>query len=134
MLDDLPHLADQEYTMVAQSSRTLVRETFQRLEERLPAMADYTDDQRERTAEDLAHVVDFLAAALYVDDPDLFTDFLAWTGDILTARGVPARSILPGLDLLEEQLRDFPRTRRLLDAGRTALTARHRPSDAGRTP
>lgn len=121
--DDLPHLADQEYTMVTQSSRPLVRETFQRLERRFPALAHYDDDQRERTAEDIAHIVDFLAAALYVDDPDLFTGFLTWTADVLTARGVPARSLLPGLDLLEEQLRDFPRARRLLGAGRTALTA-----------
>ncbi|MEU3661441.1 cobalamin-dependent protein [Streptomyces sp. NPDC032940] len=123
-LDDLPHLADQEYTMVARSSRSLVRETFRRLEERLPAMAGYDDDQRERTAEDIAHIVGFLAAALYVDDPGLFTDFLTWTGDVLTARGVPAQSLLPGIHLLEEQLRDFPRTRRFLDAGRTTLAAR----------
>ncbi|NEY32112.1 cobalamin-binding protein [Streptomyces sp. PRKS01-65] len=124
MADDLPHLADQEYILVTQSSRTLVRATVQRLRERFPAMAHYDDDQRERTAEDIAHIVDFLTAALYVDDPDLFTGFLAWTAGVLTARGVPDRSLLPGLDLLEEQLRDFPRARRLLDAGRTALTAR----------
>ncbi|MGI5163670.1 cobalamin B12-binding domain-containing protein [Spirillospora sp. CA-253888] len=123
-VDDLPHLADQEYTMVAGSSRRLVRETFQRLERRFPAMADYDDHQRERTAEDLAHIVDFLAAALYVDDPGLFAGFLRWTGEILTVRGVPAGSLLPGLDLLEEQLRDFPRARRHIDAGRAALTAR----------
>ncbi|WP_432080815.1 cobalamin B12-binding domain-containing protein [Streptomyces sp. WAC 04229] len=123
-VDDLPHLADQEYTLVTQSSRSLVRETFQRLQERFPAMAAYDDDQRERTAEDLAHIVDFLTAALYVDDADLFTGFLTWTGEILGARGVPARSLLPGLDLLAEQLRDFPRARGLIDAGRTALTSR----------
>ncbi|WP_395570695.1 B12-binding domain-containing protein [Streptomyces sp. BK79] len=123
-IDDLPHLADQEYTMVAQSSRDLVRETFRRLLRRSPAVAEYDDAQRERTAEDIAHIVDFLAAALYVDDPDLFTGFLAWTADVLTARGVPAHSLVPGLDLLEEQLRDFPRARRLLDAGRATLTAR----------
>ncbi|MGV9288298.1 cobalamin B12-binding domain-containing protein [Streptomyces sp. NPDC003719] len=124
-LDDLPHLADQEYTLVTQSARTLVRETFRRLEERVPAMAGYDDEQRERTAEDISHIVDFLTAALYVDDPDLFTSFLTWTGDILAARGVPAHTLVPVLDLLEEQLHDFPRTRRLLDAGRTALTTRH---------
>ncbi|CAL9278682.1 hypothetical protein SUDANB135_00045 [Streptomyces sp. SudanB135_2055] len=110
--------------MVSQSSRTLVRETLQRLEQRFPAMADYDDAQRERTAEDIAHIVDFLTAALYVDDPDLFTGFLTWTADILTARNVPARSLLPALDLLDDQLRDFPRARRLVDAGRTALTDR----------
>ncbi|MET8575321.1 cobalamin-dependent protein [Streptomyces sp. NPDC005012] len=130
--DDLPHLTDQEYTLVSRSSRTLVRDTFRRLRERFPAMADYDDDQRERTAEDIAHIVDFLTAALYVDDDDLFTGFLAWTADVLTARGVPDRSLLPALDLLDEQLRDFPRARRVLDAGRTTLTTRpetHTPED-----
>ncbi|AYL38218.1 cobalamin B12-binding domain-containing protein [Streptomyces fungicidicus] len=120
-VDDLPHLADQEYTMVSRTARSLVRETFQRLEQRFPAMRDYDDAQRERTAEDLAHIVDFLAAALYVDDADVFTGFLTWTADVLTARGVPARSLLPGLDLMEEQLHDFPRARGLIESGRTAL-------------
>ncbi|MER7665764.1 cobalamin-dependent protein [Streptomyces sp. NPDC096193] len=120
-IDDLPHLTDQEYSLVTQTSRRLVRETFQGLAQRFPAMTDYSNEQRERTAEDLTHIVDFLAAALYVDDAEVFTGFLTWTADILTARGVPARSLVPGLDLLEDQLRDFPRARGLLDAGRSAL-------------
>ncbi|MFC8920662.1 B12-binding domain-containing protein [Streptomyces sp. NPDC047821] len=130
--DDLPHLADQEYTMVVRSSRSLVRETFKVLEQRFPAIGGYDEEQRERTAEDLAHIVDFLAAALYVDDPDLFVGFLLWTGDVLTARGVPVQSVLPGLDLLAGQLRDFPRARRFLNAGRSALASRIR-RRAGRT-
>ncbi|MEV7862446.1 cobalamin-dependent protein [Streptomyces hirsutus] len=128
--DDLPHLADQEYTMVTRCARSLVRRTFQDLEQRLPAMRDYTDEQRERTAEDLAQIVDFLAAALYVDDADVFTDFLAWTAEVLTARGVPAHAVLPGLDLLEEQLRDFPRARGLIAEGRDALRPFVRPRSA----
>ncbi len=71
-------------------------------------MADYTDRQRRHTAEDIAHVVDFLGAALYVDDPELFTGFAAWIAGILTARDVPAHSLLPALDLLAEQLGDYP--------------------------
>ncbi|WP_369214971.1 cobalamin B12-binding domain-containing protein [Streptomyces flavofungini] len=122
MVDDLPHLADQEYTLVARSSTRLVRDTLHGLQERFPAMRDYTDEQRERTAEDLAHIVDFLTAALYTDDTEVFTGFLRWTADVLSARGVPARSLVPGLDLLDEQLRDFPRAHRFIDAGRTALT------------
>ncbi|MFH0521399.1 B12-binding domain-containing protein [Streptomyces sp. M41] len=124
VINDLPHLGDQEYTLVAKSSTRLVRDTFKRLEQLYPAVSDYTDAQRERTAEDLAHIVDFLTAALYVDAPEIFADFLSWTAHILTARGVPAHSLLPGLDLLEEQLRDFPRARHLIAAGRTALDAR----------
>ncbi|MEU3459560.1 cobalamin-dependent protein [Streptomyces sp. NPDC006733] len=123
-VDDLPHLSDQEYTAVARSSTQLVRDTFQRLEQRFPAMREYSDDQRERTAEDLAHIVGFLTAALYVDADDVFTSFLVWTAEVLTARNVPARSLPPALDLLGDQLRDFPRALRILDAGRAALTSR----------
>ncbi|GAB3886461.1 hypothetical protein GCM10029964_050790 [Kibdelosporangium lantanae] len=41
-IDDLPHLADQEYTMVARTTRSLVRQTMADLSERLPAMRAYT--------------------------------------------------------------------------------------------
>ncbi|MFJ3336279.1 B12-binding domain-containing protein [Streptomyces sp. NPDC086766] len=126
-VDDLPHLADQEYTMVVRSRPQLVKQTLVDLEERFPAMASYDDAQRERTAEDLAHIVDFLAAALYVDDAELFANFLTWTADILTARKVPAHSLVLGLDVLGRQLRDFPRASSLLEQGAAALAA-HRPS------
>lgn len=76
------------------------------MEERWPAMRSYTPAQRERTAEDLAHIVDFLATALYVDDAALFTTFTTWTADILTARRVPAGGLRLGLDILADQLRD----------------------------
>ncbi|WP_079105196.1 cobalamin B12-binding domain-containing protein [Streptomyces prasinopilosus] len=123
-VDDLPHLADQEYTMVAQSCPRSGTRHLPAPGAGFPPMRDYGAEQRERTAEDLAHIVDFLAAALYVDSAALFTDFLAWTAEVLTARGVPARSLAPGLDLLEEQLRDFPRARGLIHAGRAALGSR----------
>ncbi|MFF3484218.1 B12-binding domain-containing protein [Streptomyces sp. NPDC002701] len=108
-IDDLPHLADQEYTMVARTHTSLVRTVMNDLESRFPAMRDYTPDQRARTGEDIAHIVDFLATALYTGDPDLFTDFLTWTARILTARNVPSHSLAPALGILGEQLKDFPR-------------------------
>ncbi|WP_174569408.1 hypothetical protein [Streptomyces qaidamensis] len=132
-IDGLPHRGDQEYTLVARSSTRLVRDTFQRLERHIPALRAYSDEQRERTAEDIAHIVGFLTAALYVDADDVFTGFLVWTTEVLTARRVPARSLPPCLDLLEEQLHDFPRARRIPDAGRTALASCPCPRDAGRT-
>ncbi|MFD6497422.1 B12-binding domain-containing protein [Streptomyces sp. NPDC059944] len=113
-IDDLPHLADQEYTMVARTHTSLVRTVMSGLEERFPAMRDYTTAQRRHTAEDVAHIVDFLATALYTGDPDQFSDFLAWTAGILTARKVPARSLVPALDILAEQLKDFPRATSIL--------------------
>ncbi|MGV0851865.1 cobalamin B12-binding domain-containing protein [Mycolicibacterium phlei] len=121
-IDDLPHLADQEYSMVSTSKGTLVAGTMAELENRFPAMAAYSDEQRHHTREDIAHIVDFLATALYVDDDDLFTSFITWTAGVLSARGVPAASLYPALDLLATQLSDYPRAQRLLAAARLALT------------
>ncbi|MFJ6700593.1 B12-binding domain-containing protein [Streptomyces sp. NPDC091272] len=127
-MDDLPHLADQEYTMVSRSSDTLVRTVFHALrtvfhalQDAFPAMRGYDDMQRERTAEDLAHIVEFLATALYLGDGDLFVRFLAWTARILVARGVPAHSLPPALDLLAGELKDFPRAARILRRGTESL-------------
>ena len=122
--DGLPHLADQEYTMTVRARHRLVGEVLAGLEQRLPAVRAYTPRQRQHTAEDIAHLVDFLAAALYVDDTALFTDFLCWTADILTARGVPAESLYPALDLLGGRLGDFPRAAARLRQGRLALESR----------
>ncbi|MFD7027328.1 B12-binding domain-containing protein [Streptomyces sp. NPDC059917] len=121
-LDDLPHLQDQEYTLVARGRQRLVREVFVELQENHPAMREYTDVQRERTAEDLSHIVDFLAASLYTDDTDLFLRFLLWTADVLESRGVPATSLLPALALLAHRLSDFPRATATLRAASARLT------------
>ncbi|MFF3015380.1 B12-binding domain-containing protein [Streptomyces sp. NPDC057939] len=126
-IDDLPHLADQEYTMVARTRPQLVRTVFTGLEDKYPAMRGYDEAQRERTAEDLAHIVEFLGVALYTGDEALFSRFLLWTAGILEARGVPARSLPPALDVLGRELKDFPRaidilhqaTKRLTDAPAT---------------
>ncbi len=120
-LDVLPHLADQEYTLVTRGSGRLVKTVLAGLEERIPAIRAYTDLQRQYTAEDLAHIVEYLATALYVGDGELFTGFLSWTAGILTARGVPANSLGPALELLEAELRDFPRATGLLRVARTHL-------------
>ncbi|WP_258948719.1 cobalamin B12-binding domain-containing protein [Lentzea californiensis] len=122
-VDDLPHLADQEYTLVSRSARDLVRSVYRGLEDRVPAMRTYSDEQRQHTAEDLAHIVDYLATALYVDDDALFREFLSWTGAVLDARGVPSQVLEPALELLAAQLRDFPRAQRMLAQPARSLSA-----------
>ncbi|MEU9028650.1 cobalamin-dependent protein [Streptomyces sp. NPDC048383] len=121
-IDDLPHLADQEYTMVARSRPQLVRTVFTGLEDKYPAMRGYDEAQRERTAEDLAHIVEFLGVALYTGDEALFSRFLLWTAGILEARGVPARSLPPALDVLGRELKDFPRATDILHQATMRLT------------
>ncbi|ANY06309.1 cobalamin B12-binding domain-containing protein [Pseudonocardia sp. HH130630-07] len=130
-LDDLPHLSDQEFTLVSRNTPKLVATVLDRLPERLPVMASYDDEQRLRTAEDVRHIVDFLCVALYTGDAQVFTDFLDWTASVLTARSVPARVLPPVLDLLADELRDFTRAAELLrsaSARRTAADAE--PADA----
>ncbi|MGW9370334.1 cobalamin B12-binding domain-containing protein [Streptomyces xanthophaeus] len=122
-IDDLPHLADQEYTYVTRSRPQLVRAVFTGLENKYPAMSGYTEAQRERTAEDLAHIVDFLSAALYTGDAELFSRFLLWTSGILEARGVPGQSLPPTLDLLAGELKDFPRATGMLRLAVQRLTS-----------
>jgi methanogenic corrinoid protein MtbC1 len=121
VVDDLPHLADQEYTMVSRTVAQLVKATLTGLESRLPAVRGYSEAQRQHTAEDIRHIVEFLATALYISDTELFTSFLGWTADILAARSVPADTLLPTLELLSAELRDFPRASALLTAAHTRL-------------
>lgn len=124
MLTDLPHLADQEYTMITGMAPQLIHTTVGDLERQLPDMRFYSEAQRQHTLEDVGYIVDFLAAALYVDGDELFSEFISWTSDILCARGVPAASLPPALEILLGRLQDFPRARRILDSARITLAAK----------
>ncbi|POX43297.1 cobalamin-binding protein [Streptomyces sp. Ru73] len=121
--DELPHLEDQEYTLVTRSAAQLVQHTLGALEDRVPAMKTYTERQRQYTAEDVAYIVDFLATALYVDDAALFTDFLSWTADVLAVRDVAPDVLFPALDVIGGQLKDFPRATGVLNRAEETLTA-----------
>ncbi|MEU9735099.1 cobalamin B12-binding domain-containing protein [Streptomyces sp. NPDC048002] len=113
-IDDLPHLTDQEYTLITRNRPALVKQTLHGLEERYPPMRSYSPDQYDRTAEDIGHVLDFLATALYFDDRDIFQRFVTWTGQILTVRRVPAASLGLALSVLAAQLHEFPRAESFL--------------------
>ncbi|PRY33683.1 cobalamin-dependent protein [Pseudosporangium ferrugineum] len=114
-------LGDDEYTYVARHRGDLVHGAMARLVAEYPPVAAYDQRRLDSTLEDLGHVVDFLAAALYVGDPEVFTDFAAWTAAVLEARGVPATALVAGLRLVRDQLRDFPAATATLDAGLTRI-------------
>ena len=118
----LPHLADQEYTLLSRSRRQIVSQAMNGLQERLPAMSGYTARQREHTHEDLGHIADFLTAAVYLDQAQVLTDFLGWTSDILAARNVPPQALGVTLDVFAGHLRDFPRALAIIDTSRSAIT------------
>ncbi|MEU6388940.1 cobalamin B12-binding domain-containing protein [Streptomyces sp. NPDC046939] len=119
---DLPHLADQEYTMVRRTGPRLIERTLADVERGFPETRRYSEYQRERTVEDIEHIVNHLATAVYVDDARLFTDFILWTAGVLAARDVPPRCLFPALDSLLDQLKDFPRTVAALTAAHDRLT------------
>ncbi|MFD9883187.1 B12-binding domain-containing protein [Streptomyces alboflavus] len=122
--EPLKHLLDQEYTLISRSAPQLVRATLNGLRSRFPALLDYTEAQYQHTAADVAQIVAFLAAALYVDDSGLFAGFGCWTAAVLAARHVPVESLLHALDVLRAEARDFPRaTAMILEAHEAVRTS-----------
>ena len=81
---------------------------FSALSARFPRMTTYTPAQLERTREDLAYIVRFIAAARQVDDLAVFIEFLDWLAELLLARGVPIAALVGGLEVLEPWLRHDP--------------------------
>ncbi|GAA4788131.1 cobalamin-dependent protein [Actinomycetospora chlora] len=75
----------------------------------------------EELADDLGHLVDFLAAAVFVDDPTLFDGFVSWVGSVSIPSGLHAEEVGPALDALAVALADSPRTVGLLRGARGGL-------------
>ncbi|GGM28984.1 MULTISPECIES: cobalamin B12-binding domain-containing protein [Micromonospora] len=113
---ELPHLADDEYASLVRRRGELIDSGLADLYERAPRTRDYSPTQLDSTVSDLGYIVDFLAAAVYVDDGSLFTDFIDWLLVILTSRGVPPAALGLTVDHYGQQLRDFPRAAGYLGA------------------
>jgi hypothetical protein len=116
-------LGDDEYTYVVRHRPELISTAIQRLAAAYPTMREYNQRQRDATAEDMAHIVDFLAAALYVHETAVFTDFIAWTEGVLHARGVPPVALRVGLETIQSQLRDYPAASAILASGAALIPA-----------
>ncbi|KUL29943.1 cobalamin B12-binding domain-containing protein [Actinoplanes awajinensis] len=116
------YLAGEEYTHLVRSRAQLIATAMQRLADRYPPARDYDEYQRESTAEDFGHLADFLAASLYIGEPQVFLDFTHWTAAVLTARQVPISAFRGGLHLIRDQLVDFPTATSTLDQALANLT------------
>ncbi|WP_214406667.1 cobalamin B12-binding domain-containing protein [Pseudonocardia lacus] len=73
--------------------------------------------------DDTGQLVDFLAAAVYLQDRDLFLDHVRWLGLVLAARGVPTTGVRTTLDSLDAGLHDFPFAQGCIADARTVLAA-----------
>lgn len=87
---------------------------FADLSRRLADLSAYDQGQLDHTRADLSSILDFLEAALLVDDPTVLTDMLGWLVAVLSHRGVPRRVVAPGLAALATALDDVPAARDLL--------------------
>jgi methanogenic corrinoid protein MtbC1 len=121
MPDGEPFIGDEEYTHLVRSRPQLIATAMARLPVVYPAAGDYDATQIEATTEDMGHIADFLAAALYVGEAAIFTDFTEWTTYVLESRGVPPTALSLGLDLIRDQLVDFPTATAMLDTALRAL-------------
>ena len=68
------------------------------------------DPTADELGDDLGHLVDFLAAAVFVDDPTLFDGFVDWVGSVAIPSGLHTDEVAPALDALAAALGDSPRT------------------------
>ncbi|TQM46164.1 cobalamin B12-binding domain-containing protein [Pseudonocardia cypriaca] len=73
--------------------------------------------------DDVGQLVDYLAAAVYLCDADLFTEHVRWLGAVLSARGLPRTGVAVVLDVLAAELHDFPVAQRCLREGCDVLAA-----------
>ncbi|GGN66989.1 cobalamin-binding protein [Actinoplanes lobatus] len=112
---------DEEYTHLVRGRPELIATAMERLTTAYPAAHEYDAAQTESTVEDIGHIVDFLAAALYVGEQEIFTDFIVWTSGVLASRGVPPAALRTGLRLIHDQLTDFPAAVAMLDAAMVRL-------------
>ncbi|MGC4770639.1 cobalamin B12-binding domain-containing protein [Micromonospora sp. DT44] len=122
----LAHLADDEYASLVRRRGDLIDSALTDLREKAPATREYTATQLDSTVSDLGHILDSLAAALYVDDAFLFTEFVDWLAEILTSRRVPASAVALTLEHVAAELRDYPRAAHALALGRAGLAAASR--------
>lgn len=117
---------DAAYRSVQKHREAVVESCMSRLGHLQRSDVDrYDDRQLARTREDFGYIADFLAAALFVDDDQVFTDFVRWLDALLVARGVPTATLDAGLMLVDAVLAelagDLSRASRFLAAGRAAL-------------
>lgn len=102
---------------------------FERLEELFPTLADYDQRQRAHTRQDLAYIVQFLAAARLVDDDEVFTTFHQWLESLLRARGVPPSAIAAGLHAIAPLVAGIDEgAHRLATAAESQITQRAGPT------
>ncbi|MDX6198453.1 MAG: hypothetical protein QOJ79_1604 [Actinomycetota bacterium] len=88
---------------------------------KLPVMAEFSDRQLGRTRADFRYIVAFAAAAILVQEPAVFEEFLDWLDAILTRLGLSAVLLL-SIDTLASVATGYPQLVSVLATGRAHLS------------
>ncbi|MBW4077952.1 MAG: hypothetical protein HIU84_05470 [Acidobacteria bacterium] len=103
-VDNEPIVLDPRVGELESQSTILAQKAFARLTTLYSPISQFTPRQKDRTLEDLRYIVDFTAAAEYVGDSTIFTEFLAWLDEVLRSRKVPRVALQLGLEALIPEL------------------------------
>lgn len=81
--------------------------TTEAMERRDPELfARYPANGRVRCTEDTAFHIEHLAAALDVGDDTIFSDYVAWLVNLLSARNIPTGDVAANFEVLADVLLD----------------------------
>jgi methanogenic corrinoid protein MtbC1 len=117
--DIIDERVDDEYLSLIRRRGDLIHHAVRRLRATHPEVtAEGT--MLDMTIADVGYIVDHLAAAVYVGDGSLFTEFADWLADVLGSRHVPAGAVELTLSELTRVLHDHPRSRSFLQDGHIA--------------
>lgn len=113
-----PTILDETAVALDANAEELAAEAFIVLARRPATLSDYSADHIDHIREDLASIVRFVAAALLVNDPTVFVDFLDWLVPQLASRGVPPSAVIAGIESLVPLVQDrSPTAARFCRAG-----------------
>ncbi|GAA1999076.1 cobalamin B12-binding domain-containing protein [Catenulispora subtropica] len=117
----LDHLADGEYAELSGRRGAALDAMVRQVTSRISPLGELTEESHDLVVENLGFLMDNLSAAVFVDDARVFTAFLDFTVDMMTARGIPPASLLLAVQALTQPLHDLPRTMGHVTVGRERL-------------
>ena len=113
--------AVEAYAMLVRQRPELLEHLMRELTGLLDALRGGAGREHEEAAEFLGGLLDYLAAAVFVEDARVFTGQLAFAWSYLTARNADTGCLAAAVEVLTDRLRGSPRILDKLSAGRTWL-------------
>jgi hypothetical protein len=112
-----------EYGVLVQRRWQLIDSVLDSFRLELAPLRRHWATRMDETIAELNYLLDFLAAAVYLDDQKIFTDFIDWLRLVRSAHHWPPEPVDVALATLFDRLPQQPRTRDVLAAGQQRLAA-----------